>query len=91
MLPDNQASVNEQQRQIGFAKFVLLNADPIRVDLAKNGGEYSDTLTSLAMPKGSGSSSGEFESWLWRHREALISASDPETLLTELRLSNLTP
>jgi hypothetical protein len=89
MLTNKQTSINESQHQITFAKFVLLNADWIRVDLANDGGEYSNALASLVIAERSTPS--EFKSWLQSHKDSLVSASDPEMLLTELRQSNMTP
>jgi hypothetical protein len=88
MIPDSHTSLIDRQRQIKFAHYVLLNANNIRRDLAKDGGEYSSSLASLAMPEKSSPSA--FESWLLR-RQLLISAANPELLLQELRQSHLTP
>lgn len=84
MIPDKRTSMDERQRQLKFANFVLLNADKIRADLASGGGEYSRSLASLATAEG-------FDSWLLSRQKSLISASDPELLLTKLRQSHMTP
>ena len=89
MIPNSRTSLLERQRQIKFANYVLLNANKIRTDLAMNGGEYSHSLVSLAMSDEP--STREFKSWLLRHRKSLISASNPELLLKELRRSHMTP
>ena len=84
MLSTRSTSLDAHDRQIQFAKFVLLNADKIRADLAGDGGEYSRSLVSLVSAQG-------FESWLLSQKDPLISASDPELLLSALRQSHMTP
>lgn len=89
MIPNSRTSLLERQRQIKFANFVLLNADSIRTDLARDGGEYAHSLVSLAVADETNSI--EFETWLLNQKRSLVSASNPELLLEEIRQSHMTP
>ncbi|MEJ2566880.1 MAG: PEGA domain-containing protein [Gammaproteobacteria bacterium] len=89
MIHSSRTSLIDRQRQIKFANFVLLNADRIRTDLARDGGEYAHSLVSLAVANET--NSNEFETWLLNQKRSLISASNPESLLKELRQSHMTP
>lgn len=88
MIPGS-ARLEDGQRQIAFAKFVLLNADNIRADLARDGGEYLETLSAWRMTDNT--SPGIFKFWLTFHKDELISSYNPEALLATLRQSELTP
>jgi len=88
MLENNEEILKGQSKKIQFASFVLTNADAIKENLARGGGEALDTLLLLAS---SGNSSFKFTRWLANNTQSILSTESPETLLTKIRSSGMTP
>lgn len=89
MINTKTTSIDDQQQQIRFAKFVLFNSQNIQLDLATNGGEYTDTLVQII--EAYNSKSSNFEGWVTVNKEMLISTTNPEQFLVSLRKSQMTP
>jgi len=88
MLENNEVILKGQSKQIQFASFVLTNADAIKENLARGGGEALDTLLLLA---NSGNPSFKFTKWLTSNTKLILSTESPEALLTKIRSSGMTP
>lgn len=88
MLEDNQAIPANYSKQIQFASFVLMYADAIKRNLASGGGEALDTVLLLV---NSGRSSFKFTKWLTDNTQSILATKNPESLLTKIRSSGMTP
>jgi len=88
MLENDKTLTKGQSNQIQFAAFVLTNADAIKENLAKGGGEAINTLLLLA---NSSQHSFKFANWLANNTQSILATESPEALLTKIRSSGMTP
>lgn len=78
----------DHKNKIMFASFVLTNADSIRENIAMGGGPALEALIKLAS---NGGSTYAFSRWIVENTGSLLSTSSPESLLTKIRSSGMTP
>ncbi len=88
MIADEEKAIDNQNKQIQFASFILINSEAIKKNITIGSGEFLDSLIELAT---SGNSPYKFSKWISDNTDSILNTESPEKLLSKIRSSGLTP